>query len=249
MKRINSLFVFPAVLAFILILVPFVSAQESPFEKEIAAYEKMQRDNPVEPGGTVFVGSSTWRLWKGIEKDFEQFQAVNRGFGGSKIPEQIAAHERIVLPLKPKRIVFFCGTNDLAAKTDSVKVYENFIRYLSLVWKHDPALEIYFVSASRAPVRKEYWANGDIFNAKLKDLAEKATGLHYIDVVSAMNDEKGETREDLFIADRLHLNRTAQELWIPIITKAIEKESDREKIVANPDSIRAERVKLGIFVE
>lgn len=203
--------------------------QDLPYEREISAYEKAQIDDPCEPGGTVFVGSSTWARWgKRLEKDFESFQAINRGFGGSTIPDQLRAVDRIVLPLQPKRIVFFCGTNDIARNASPESVYENFVKFLEKTWEKDPKIEVFFVTATRAPIRKQFWEKVDAFNAKVKALAEKREKLHYLDLISPMNDENGVTREDLYISDRLHLNRAGEELWVEIITKALE---DNETVI------------------
>src|SRR5258708_1728329 len=57
------------------------------WEKEIAAYEAADRENPPPKGGILFIGSSTIRLWKTLAQDFPEYKVINRGFGGSEIAD------------------------------------------------------------------------------------------------------------------------------------------------------------------
>lgn len=218
------------------------------FEKAVAAYEEKSKENPPPKNCTMFIGSSTWTLWgTQLEEDFKEFRAVNRGFGGSKIPDVIRAYDRLVSPHKPQRIVFFCGGNDIAGKAEPEKVFEDFKTFLRLLWSENPECEVFWVSVSRAPVRKTSWEHTRKLNEMAQELSQKATGLFYIDVASQMDDESGETREDLFIQDRLHLNRTAQEMWIPVIKAAIKSSNEKQEPPVDPEKIKKQRTELGIF--
>ena len=55
------------------------------WEKDISAYEEMDRTNAPPKGGLVFIGSSTIKLWKTLAQDFPEHNVINRGFGGSEI--------------------------------------------------------------------------------------------------------------------------------------------------------------------
>ena len=114
-------------IAALILLSGFCPAQEFRYEKDIIAYEKKSAENPLPENCSIFVGSSTWRLWGDqLEKDFAEFHAVNRGFGGSTIPEVLHVMHRIVTPHKPARVVFFCGGNDIAGGASAEKTFENF---------------------------------------------------------------------------------------------------------------------------
>src|SRR3954471_370058 len=58
-----------------------------PFPKEIEALEAADRKNPPAPGGVLFLGSSSIVKWKTLAQDFPGVPVVNRGFGGSTIPD------------------------------------------------------------------------------------------------------------------------------------------------------------------
>src|SRR5687767_185738 len=90
------------------------SPAESPFEKEIRAFEAADAKHGPTSGGVLFVGSSSIRLWTTLAKDFPELPVINRGFGGSQIADSIRYAPRIVLPYKPKTIILYAGDNDLA---------------------------------------------------------------------------------------------------------------------------------------
>ena len=214
-----------AVFLFVAIVtsMPLAQSQEFRFEKDIAAYEKKSQETPPPENCTMFVGSSTWRLWGDqLEKDFAEFKAVNRGFGGSKIPEQLHVMHRIIFPHKPARIAFFCGGNDVAGGASAETTFNNFRLFLSWLWLKNPKTEVYFVSITSAPVREKFHDETLKLNQLAKELADKTTGLYYVDTFSTLVGEDGRAKEEYFLKDRLHLNRDGQERWIPVIKKALQ---------------------------
>jgi lysophospholipase L1-like esterase len=219
-------------------------AQEPRFESEIKAYEAKAVIDPPVPGSTFFVGSSTWRLWgPALEDDFGKFNPVNRGFGGSTIPDVLRVMDRIILPYRPARIVFSCGGNDLAGGDDPETVVNNLKLFLARVWQKNPLTEVYFVSNRHSPARQKFRKQGDQFNKQVKKLAGKIDGLYYVDVVPLTD---GKNRNELFLADGLHLNREGQQLWIPVITAALD-ERDRVRTKQNTADLFQKRLAAGIF--
>src|SRR3954466_1318356 len=89
-------------------------AGPSRFETEIAAFEIWDHQNAVPQNCILFVGSSTIRLWQTADA-FPEFPVINRGFGGSTIPDVSYFADRIVFKYKPHTIVFYAGDNDIAA--------------------------------------------------------------------------------------------------------------------------------------
>src|SRR5687767_2688782 len=90
------------------------ATKPAPFEKDIRAFEAADAENPPAPGGVLFVGSSSIRLWKTLAEDFPGVPVINRGFGGSRIAHSTQYADRIVIPYKPKTVVFYAGDNDIA---------------------------------------------------------------------------------------------------------------------------------------
>src|SRR5262245_14434475 len=56
----------------------------SRWEKDIAAFEMKDKENPPPKGAVLFAGSSSIRLWD-LKASFPDLKAINRGFGGSQI--------------------------------------------------------------------------------------------------------------------------------------------------------------------
>lgn len=213
----------------------------------VERYLAESKENPPAPGSTFFMGSSTWTQWgKTLEEDFFDYQAVNRGFGGSRIPDLLAHMDQLMMPYEPARVLFFCGTNDLLRNSPD-SVFRDFKTFLGRLWTVYPETQVYFVSVPHAPSREKHWDKGDSLNEKVKELAEEDEGLIYIDIVKDMYKEENKVDEGLYKKDRLHMNRNGQNVWIPKIKKAL----DENPIVKNSrkaqKKLYEKRKKEGIF--
>src|SRR4051812_21290573 len=82
------------------------------WEQEIAAIKQRHAEQKPPQGTTVFVGSSSIRLWD-LKNSFPELTLVNHGFGGSTIADSVHFVEPLVLKLEPKTIVFYAGDNDV----------------------------------------------------------------------------------------------------------------------------------------
>lgn len=170
----------------------------------------------------MFVGSSTFTLWADLEKDFAEFKAINRGFGGSTFRDINFYAERIVNKYKPGKVVVYAGTNDIAElKHDAGQILKDFQAFVSKVRKSNPDCKIYFVSMSMAPCRKQFAAVYEQGNKLIKDFVSSAENLYYVDILPLMRNQKGELRAELFGADELHMNPAGYALWKPALARAL----------------------------
>src|SRR5688572_5486143 len=71
------------------------------WEKDIAAFEAMDRTNPPPKGAVLFVGSSSIRFWTNIARDFPNLKVISRGFGGSHLSDVTHFADRIIIPYQP----------------------------------------------------------------------------------------------------------------------------------------------------
>jgi len=94
-----------------------VSAQVRPFSKEIKAFKTSDSLHAPPRKAIVFVGSSSFTMWKDVQQDFPNHVVINRGFGGSSLPHVIDYAEEIIIPYKPKQVVVYCGENDFMSDT------------------------------------------------------------------------------------------------------------------------------------
>ena len=81
---------------------------------------------------------------------------LNRGFGGSQVRHVTAFVPRIVVPYKPKLIIFYCGANDIASHQRTVdEVVSDYKEFVRTVRASLPQVRIAFISAAPNPAR---WA-------------------------------------------------------------------------------------------
>ncbi|HEY4151233.1 MAG TPA: G-D-S-L family lipolytic protein, partial [Chitinophagaceae bacterium] len=109
MKKILLCLVLP------LIVITAATAQTAPpFWPEILAFKKADAVQPPQAHCILFVGSSSFTKWKDVNDYFPGYPIVNRGFGGSTLPDVIRYAYDIILPYHPKQVIIYCGENDLA---------------------------------------------------------------------------------------------------------------------------------------
>lgn len=194
------------------------------FEGDIRAFEEKDRKELPAPGGTVFVGSSTFTRWDALEKTFSEFKAINRGFGGSTLIDINHYVTRLVSKYKPKNVVLYAGSNDIAElKHSGQQVFADTKTFVQLVRQGCPGAHIFIISSSVAPCRTQWSTEFDTANKLIATYVKANPDLHYIDVIPAMRDTDGKMRRDLFGPDNLHMNSSGYSRWVPLIKRALKQ--------------------------
>jgi lysophospholipase L1-like esterase len=194
------------------------------FLNEIQLFEKDDSLNPERKVDVIFAGSSSIRKWTSLQNDMEGLNVLNRGFGGSTIPEVIYYSDILIFKHKPKQIVFYAGENDIATgKTDSAKVFNSFVYFQKLVKQKLPQTQLYFISIKLSPSRMKYWNSIKSINEMVRKYCLSNVNCKFIDVNKAMLDKNMHVRTDIYVADQLHLNEKGYQIWTTIILKALKK--------------------------
>jgi lysophospholipase L1-like esterase len=183
------------------------------FEPEIQRFEATDRAAPPALGGVVFVGSSSVRFWPDVAGDFPGVPVVNRGFGGSTLPEVNHYVPRVVLPYRPRLVVLYAGDNDLNDGRTPAEVLADYRTFVTLVRRELPATRIVFVSIKPSPSR---WGLIDAMreaNRLVRQEVARDSLQAYVDVFSPMLRADGRPRPELFGADSLHMTRAGYDLW------------------------------------
>lgn len=194
-------------------------AQKPPFHDEIQAFKKQDSVSMPPQKSILFVGSSSFRMWTNIKEDFRMHSVINRGFGGSSLPDVIRYANDIIFPYQPSQVVIYCGENDLAA-SDTVTsqiVYERFQHLFEMIRKQLPNTAVAFVSIKPSPSRAHLLQKVIAANDLIREFLKKQQKTAYIDVFSAMVDQQGNPKPDLFIDDKLHMNQKGYAIWVEII--------------------------------
>ncbi len=191
------------------------------FEADILKFEAADQARPPQPGGVLFYGSSSARMWD-LPTSFPQLATVNRGFGGSDM--QAAAHfyERVVPAHKPRIVVLYEGDNDLNSGRTACEILADFE---ALITKHKAALpdcQLICLSIKFSPSRAKLRLDQEAANALLKARCAKDPQLRYLDVATVLLDSSGQPDPKYFKDDMLHLNPDGYAHWNAVLSPLLE---------------------------
>lgn len=190
------------------------SGQASRWQADFDAFALSDQQRGMQRGGVVFVGSSSIRLWDGLEAGFDRFPVVlKRGFGGSTMTDCADHVERLVLAYEPRLVVVYAGENDLAAGAGPDEVLGNLRRFVDALRRAQPATSIAYISIKPSPLRAHLLPSIRETNTRIREYLAGLPDAQFIDVYAAMLDENGAPRAELFREDRLHLNASGYALW------------------------------------
>ena len=189
-----------------------------PFWKDIRNFKHQDSVSFPPKDAILFIGSSSFTLWKSVQDDFPGYTIVNRGFGGSTLLDQIRWADEIIFPYQPKQIVIYCGENDLAS-SDTVRattVVDRFMRLYEMVRKKTDAT-VTFISMKPSPSRRHLFQKMREANQQIKEFLATQPNTSFVDVHSKMLDEAGEPIPELFLEDSLHMNSKGYAIWQELI--------------------------------
>lgn len=160
-------------------------------KSEIAAFVAADARSMPAPGGVLFVGSSTIRLWQPtMAEQFPDLPWINRGFGGGRTWECLYFFDEIVAPYKPRLIVYFCGTNDTVdPKRTPESTVQNTRAFLDLVRTKLPGTCVLYLSLTKAPSRRNFWDKMDAINRDMADVIKADPAAAWFDMNSLVFDE------------------------------------------------------------
>lgn len=190
-------------------------------DEVIKLQEKAQQsviENPI-----IFVGSSSFRMWKDITSDLENEAIINNGFGGSHFSDLIFYYTELIATTSPSAIFIYEGDNDLAAGKDVKRVLSDADKLLKLIRRDFPELPVYFVCPKPSIARWHLAETYKVFNTRLEEWIEDQENVGYIDVWTPMMNKHGLLEETLFIEDDLHLNSKGYAIWTEVISPYLEE--------------------------
>jgi len=182
------------------------------WEADIQAFEKQDREHPPRPGGVLFVGSSSIVRWK-LDEAFPELGALNRGFGGSEVADSLYYADRIMLPYRPRIVVFYAGDNDTANGASAEEVAENFATLAEKIHTALPETRLLFLAIKPSRSR---WKLVEVQREANRLIAEQAKGsdyLEFVDVATPLLGDDGLPRRELFEDDELHINAAGYRIW------------------------------------
>ncbi|NII24311.1 G-D-S-L family lipolytic protein [Pseudoflavitalea sp. X16] len=184
------------------------------FWNEITAFKKQDSLQPPPKNAILFVGSSSFRLWPDVQSWFPGYTIINRGFGGSTLPDVIHYADDIIFPYQPKEIVIYCGENDIASSdTITAKtVFTRFEKLFTLIRRKMPKVPVVYVAMKPSPSRTKFHQKLVQANRLIKNYLARQRKSAYVDVFKLMM-ENGKPNESLYVNDKLHMNAKGYTIW------------------------------------
>lgn len=216
--RVNLLF---RVFILIVLVLPHtrINAQPYPFGEQISRFIMQDSLSYPPKNQILFVGSSTFTLWHDVADYFPGHQIINRGFGGSALPDLIYYANEIIVPYRPKQIVIYCGENDFARdeSLSAAVVASRFEQLYAKIRVHLPETHISFVSMKPCPSRAHLMQKFETANKLIESFLGQKKNATFINVYDAMLNADGMPKKEIFKDDSLHMNEKGYQLWQPII--------------------------------
>lgn len=135
-------------------------------------------------GQILFIGSSSFRIWKTFATDLAGIAAINRGFGGSTMTDALYYFDRMVLTYAPSTVVVYEGDNDLAkgkSPEELAKEYEDFSNRLK---KTLPKTKLVYLAVRPSLSRIAIVDKQKQFNLWLENYCKSQKGRFFLDMHS-----------------------------------------------------------------
>lgn len=192
------------------------------WEKDIAAFDSLNKVETYADGSVMFLGSSYIRMWTNIRKDLKQPNIIHRGFGGCNLADVAYYAERIVFPHQPRALFIYVGNDITAGARDKSpeQVLQLFKYVVRTIRQRYPDMPITWLEISPSERRWAAWDRVREANRLIREYCKSTPGLHSINSASYFLGQDGTPTKSLYLPDKLHYNEDGYKVW----GKAIRKE-------------------------
>jgi lysophospholipase L1-like esterase len=191
----------------------------SKFQPEIEAFSHRVAAPPSTARSTLFLGSSSIRLWD-VTQGFPALSVVNRGFGGATTPDVLHYYPQVIGGSAPASVVVYVGENDIAAGATPAVVATDILTLLDRIRTDFPRARIAYLSIKPSPARWDLWPQMRAVNAAIE--AKAGTSFSYLDVGTALLAANGAPDPHFFSLDGLHMNALGYARWNRIVDAYLE---------------------------
>jgi len=195
---------------------PFACAQRDWNQTDWKAIvKKGSPDAPPRPGEVICIGSSHMARWESVGRDLAPLTVYNFGIGGTTMKDAAQAFARnLVIPYRPRAIVLYEGSNDIARGTTPDQIRDQFRDFYSQVHEALPKSRLYVLGIVPSPgSRFKSWDKIKLANATLERECELRPWLTFIDTTSGLIGQDEQPRVECFIPNDIHMNSKGYEVW------------------------------------
>ena len=167
----------------------------------------------------VFFGSSSIRLWNGLEEMMAPLSVVNRGYGGATVRDILVNYDKLMAHYSPKAFVVFCD-NDICGNEVDLTVSGVLDHYRLLFNRLDqdyPGVPVFFLSWKYSGLRAFMRDTQKLVNDVMADYASSSNQVTFVDVNATLLQPDGDINQSLFESDNLHINRDGYLLWTSVL--------------------------------
>ncbi len=206
-------------------LVPsYVPAGQSlKYEADVQKFLEADRTTPPPTDGILFIGSSIFRQWEQLSEQMAPLPVFNRAFGGSRTWELLHYMDQIVIPYRPRFVVYYCGSNDVNSKQDASGIATRVAAFFDRVHVALPKTQTFFVTIQRSPDKRARWAVVDSANALVAQYVTRHSFAHSIDLNPVLVDATGNVRGALYRPDSLHFVPSTYNEFAAVIKPVLER--------------------------
>jgi len=230
-----SRYLFLIILLVTLSCSPLKMYQELPevkaWENEIAKFEFLDKTEQYSSDAIIFAGSSSIRLWTDLAEDMEPFEIIQRGYGGARLSDFAVYADRIFSPHPCSAVVLFIANDITGDEKDKSpeEVKRLFLNVLKTIRRSHPHVPVFWIGITPTSSRWNAWPEISKANDLISEACQNRNNTYFIRTDYAFLNGNGKPRDELFVADKLHLNREGYKLWAQIIKQEIEKVMDKAK--------------------
>ena len=189
---------------------------------EALVKKKLALPNPEE-GSVICVGSSHMAKWTTLAEDLAPLRVYNMGIGGSRM--QHAAElfvPRLVIPFKPRAVVLYEGSNDLATGLSPAEVLKQFRVLYRELHEALPETRLYVLGIVPSPGKRfERWEAIQEANQLLAAECAENSWMRFLDITTALLGEDGKPRPECFIPNDVHMTPKGYETWKAVIAPVL----------------------------
>ena len=194
------------------------SQQKVIYAEKIQTIETFKKNYQPFTNPIVFVGSSSIKLWKNIEKKFEKYEVINKGLAGAQVKDIIYYADKLIFDYKPSQIVLYIGENDLKYPVNTAdSIFESTKKLLTMIRKKLPDVPVVYISIKPSPANYQYKDKMILASKLIKEYINNETNITFVDVYKEMLTSNGGYRFELYASDKLHMKPEGYRIWQRIL--------------------------------
>ncbi|MFC4232858.1 GDSL-type esterase/lipase family protein [Parasediminibacterium paludis] len=195
------------------------------YEEDVKNLERIKESISYQPE-LVFYGSSSIRLWRSLNKDFENCHPINLGFGGSTLAACVWYFDRIMAGLQPKGMVLYAGDNDLGDGRHPEEVFVFFKQLMAFIRQKYGNIPVAYISI-KPSIRRFNIIDQIRFTNKIisEEIERMNDATYFVNIYDRMLDANKYPRRDLFEPEGLHINDKGYALWKSVIDETLAAKS------------------------